>query len=63
MDAETISVFRFRFYDGHSERPEVALFKPTREAIAELRGKGSEDADLADKERDVTEFLSQLPES
>ena len=33
------------------------------EAIAELRGKGSEDADLADKERDVTEFLSQLPES
>ena len=33
------------------------------EAIAELRGKGSEDAELADRERDVTEFLSQLPES
>jgi hypothetical protein len=33
------------------------------EAIAELRGKGSEEAELADKERDVTEFLSQLPES
>jgi hypothetical protein len=36
------------------------------EAIAELRdlgGKGSEDPELADKERDVTEFLSQLPES
>ena len=33
------------------------------EAIAELRGKGSEDAELAEKESDVTEFLSQLPES
>ena len=33
------------------------------EAIAELRGKGSEDAELAERERDVTEFLSQLPES
>ena len=33
------------------------------EAIAELKGKGSEDAELAEKERDVTEFLSQLPES
>lgn len=33
------------------------------EAIAELRGKGSEDPELAEKERDVTEFLSQLPES
>ena len=37
------------------------------EAIAELRnegvGKGSEDPELAEKEHDVTEFLSQLPES
>ena len=36
------------------------------EAIAELRrlsGKGPEDPELADKERDVTEFLSQLPDS
>ena len=33
------------------------------EAIAELRGKGDEDADLAEKEADVTEFLSQLPQS
>jgi hypothetical protein len=38
MDTETICVFSFRFYDGHSERPEVAPFKATREAIAELRG-------------------------
>jgi len=38
MDAETICVFSFRFYDGHSERPEVAPFKATREAIAELHG-------------------------
>ena len=37
-DAETICVFSFRFYDGHSERPEVAPFKATREVIAELRG-------------------------
>jgi hypothetical protein len=33
------------------------------EAIAELRGRGSEDPEMAEKERDVTEFLSQLPES
>lgn len=32
-------------------------------AIAELRGRGDEDADLAEKEADVAEFLSQLPQS
>src|SRR3954468_11335871 len=33
------------------------------EAVAELRGKGSEDPELAEKEADAAEFLSQLPES
>lgn len=37
-DDETICVFSFRFYEGHSEMPSVAPFKATREAIAELRG-------------------------
>lgn len=32
-------------------------------AIAELKGKGAEDPELAEKEADVAEFLSQLPES
>ena len=35
----------------------------TLEAIAEIRGKGSEDAELAEKEADVAEFLSSLPQS
>lgn len=33
------------------------------EAIAEIRGKGSEDPELAEKEADVAEFLSSLPQS
>jgi hypothetical protein len=33
------------------------------EAIGELRGKGAEDAELSEKEADVAEFLTQLPES
>jgi hypothetical protein len=33
------------------------------EAIAELRGKGSEDPELAEKETDIADFLSQLPQS
>jgi hypothetical protein len=33
------------------------------EAIAELRGKGSEDPELAEKEADIADFLSQLPQS
>jgi hypothetical protein len=35
----------------------------TLEAIAELRGKGSEDPELAEKEADVVQFLSKLPQS
>jgi hypothetical protein len=48
-------------FDHFSEARE-AMAKAL-EAIAELRGKGSEEAELAEKEADVAEFLSQLPES
>jgi hypothetical protein len=63
MDAETISVFSFRFYDGHSERPEVAPFKATRQAIAELQGEILEgtDEEVARHELDRDGHFRRMP--
>lgn len=48
-------------FDHFSEAREAMA--NTLAAIAELRGRGAEDPDLAEKEVDVAEFLTQLPES
>lgn len=63
MNAETISVFSFRFYDGCSERPEVAPFKATREAIAELRGEVLEgtDEEVSRHELDAEGHFRRMP--
>ncbi|HEX5688236.1 MAG TPA: hypothetical protein VFY73_29810 [Ideonella sp.] len=62
-DAETISVFSFRFYDGHSERPEIAPFKATREAIAGLRGEVIEGTEqqVARSELDADGHFRRIP--
>lgn len=63
MDAETISVFSFRFYDGGSERPEVAPFKATRETIALLHGEVLEgtDEEVARHELDADGHFRRMP--
>lgn len=37
-DSESATVYSFRIYTGHAERPQVSPHKATREAILELGG-------------------------
>lgn len=62
-EAETICVFSFRLYAGHSERPEVAPFKATREAIAELSGEVLEgtDEEVPRHELDADGHFRRIP--